>query len=80
MFQRTVTRKVTNSEAKMALTILNDYYLLVISPRYKAKIAALPEKRSYERIARRYQSRSSQTHSAIITLQTEIEALSDKNR
>ena len=80
MFQRTVARKVTNAEAKMALTILNDYYLLVISPRYKAKIEALPEKRSYERIARRYQSRSAQTHSAIITLQIEIEAVDDDKK
>ena len=78
MFQRTVTRKVTNAEAKMALTILNDYYNLVINPHYEAKIKALPEKRSYERIGRGYQSRSVQAYSAIITLQIEIEAMNDK--
>ena len=78
MFQRTVTRKVTNAEAKMALTILNDYYHLVINPHYEAKRHALPQKRAYDRIDKGYQSRSIQAHSALITLQIEIEALGDK--
>lgn len=78
MFQRTVARKVTNSEAKMALTILNDYYNLVINPHYEAKRNALPQKRAYDRIDKGYQSRSIQAHSALITLQIEIEAMNDK--
>lgn len=77
MFQRTVTRKVSKSEAKMALTILNDFYNLVINPHYEAKRNALPQKKSYDRIDLRYQSRSIQAHSALITLQTEIEAMND---
>lgn len=75
MFQQTVTRKVSNGQAKMALTILNDYYNLVINPHYEAKRNALPQKKAYDRIDKRYQSRSIQAHSALITLQIEIEAM-----
>ncbi len=75
MFQRTLTRKVSKAEAKMALTILNDYYKLVISPHYEAKRNALPQKKSYDRTDKRYQSRSTQAHSALMTLQSEIEAM-----
>lgn len=75
MFQRTVTRKVTNAEAKMALTILNDYYNLVINPHYEAKRNALPQKKAYDRIDKGYQSRSIQAHSAIITLQVEVDRI-----
>ena len=78
MFQTTVTRKVSNGQAKMALTILNDYYNLVINPHYEAKRNALPQKRSYDRIDKGYQSRSVQAHSALITLEVEIKAMNDK--
>ena len=80
MFQRTVARKVTNGQAKMALTILNDYYNLVINPHYEAKRDALPQKRAYDRIDKGYQSRSVQVHSALITLEIEIEAMNEKKR
>ena len=80
MFQRTVARKVTNSEAKMALTILNDYYLLVISPHWEAKRNALPQKKNYDRIDLRYQSRSAQAHNALITIESELRAMPDDNK
>lgn len=80
MFQQTVTRKVSKEQAKMALRILTDYYNLVINPYYEAKRDALPQKKTYDRIDLRYQSRSIQAHSALITIESELGAMPDDNQ
>ncbi len=81
MTETTLTKKeISKEQAKMALRILTDYYNLVINPHYEAKRDALPQKKNYDRIDLRYQSRSIQAHSALITIEIEIRAMPDDNQ
>ncbi len=75
---QTLTKKnVTKSEAKMALVILADFNKQTIEPFYEAKRNALPQKPSFDRMDKRYQSRSFQARMAITTLTSEIGAIDD---